>query len=128
MWKLAERIGDEERRLDACVAAAGIFLGDKPSFEYPDWQFQHVLDINLKGVLFTAQAAGRQMLRLGRGGSMIFVASIAAHVSSEVRMVSHELYRRFTDGLLLPLGALSPTPAASHITPPRRRYFSLHEA
>ena len=36
MWKVAEKIGDQEGRFDFCVAAAGI---NKPEFdclEYPD--------------------------------------------------------------------------------------------
>lgn len=40
-----------------------------------------MLNVNLKGVLFTAQAAGQQMERFGNGGSIILVASIGGHVS-----------------------------------------------
>jgi NAD(P)-dependent dehydrogenase (short-subunit alcohol dehydrogenase family) len=35
--------------------------------------------VNLNGVFFTAQAAVRQMERLGKPGSIILVASIAGH-------------------------------------------------
>jgi len=39
-----------------------------------DWD--HVLDINLRGVFLVAQAAGRAMREHGRGGSIINIASI----------------------------------------------------
>ena len=47
-----------------------------------------VMDVNLKGVLFTAQAVGRQMIKLGTGGSIIFIASVAGHVALEVPPIS----------------------------------------
>ena len=34
MWKLGEAIGDEEGRMDVCVAAAGIALPAQSSLEY----------------------------------------------------------------------------------------------
>ena len=85
MRTLLEAIGDTEGRLDMCVASAGIFAGQTPSFECSEADFQCGLDVNLKGALFTAQAAGKQMLRFGSGGSIVFVASQAAHVAFEVR-------------------------------------------
>lgn len=41
--------------------------------------------MNTCGVLFTAQAAGRQMARFGRGGSIILIASLLGSVASKVR-------------------------------------------
>ncbi|PIL26868.1 hypothetical protein GSI_11048 [Ganoderma sinense ZZ0214-1] len=38
-----------------------------------------VFDVNVNGTLFTAQAAGQQMERFGRGGSIILIASISGH-------------------------------------------------
>ena len=46
-----------------------------------------VVDVNLKGVLFTAQAAGRQMARFDNGGSIIMVASICGSVAVDVRRI-----------------------------------------
>lgn len=45
---------------------------------------QQIIDVNLKGVLFTAQAAGRQMRQLKSGGSIVLIASICGHVALEV--------------------------------------------
>ena len=42
------------------------------------------MEINLKGALFTAQAAGKQMVRFSSGGSIILLASICGHISFEV--------------------------------------------
>lgn len=44
-----------------------------------------VHDVNTNGVLFTAQAAGRQMARFGNGGSIILIASIAGSGALRVR-------------------------------------------
>ena len=43
-----------------------------------------VLEVNTTGVLFTAQAAGRQMARFGRGGSIILIASMSGSITNKV--------------------------------------------
>ena len=43
------------------------------------------MDVNAGGALFTAQAAGRQMIRFGNGGSIVLVASICGSIAMEVR-------------------------------------------
>jgi NAD(P)-dependent dehydrogenase (short-subunit alcohol dehydrogenase family) len=40
--------------------------------------------INVDGVLFTAQAAGRQMERLGTPGSIINIGSMSGSVANKV--------------------------------------------
>lgn len=80
MWKIGETIGDREGRLDTCVAAAGILKSITDCLEYPAKQFQEVMEVNVNGVLFTAQAAGRQMERFGHGGSIILIASMSGTV------------------------------------------------
>ena len=45
------------------------------------WQ---VVEVNTTGVLFTAQAAGRQMARFGRGGSIILIASMSGSITNRV--------------------------------------------
>ena len=40
--------------------------------------------VNVNGVLFTAQAAGRQMARFGNGGSIILVASMSGTITNKV--------------------------------------------
>ncbi|TBU47939.1 NAD(P)-binding protein [Dichomitus squalens] len=82
MWTIGKTIGDREGRLDVCIAAAGTLKSDTPCLTYPEKQFKQaseVHDVNINGVLFTAQAAGQQMERFGKGGSIIMMASICGH-------------------------------------------------
>ncbi|EPS93657.1 NAD-binding protein [Fomitopsis schrenkii] len=82
MWKVGESIGDKEGRMDVCVAAAGILRPDKDCLEYDAKTFQEVMDVNVNGVLHTAQAAGRQMARFGNGGSIILIASMSGSITN----------------------------------------------
>ncbi|KAI0371732.1 sorbose reductase sou1 [Pilatotrama ljubarskyi] len=83
MWKIGETIGEKEGRMDVCVAAAGVLKSHTDCLEYPAKQFQEVMDINCNGVLFTAQAAGRQMARFGNGGSIILIASMSGSITNK---------------------------------------------
>ncbi|KAG1743347.1 uncharacterized protein EDB91DRAFT_1346385 [Suillus paluster] len=82
LWKKAEEIGDKEGRMDFCIAAAGILRFPVDCLEYPAQEYREVLDVNTNGVLFTAQAAGRQMARFGRGGSIILIASMSGSITN----------------------------------------------
>jgi NAD(P)-dependent dehydrogenase (short-subunit alcohol dehydrogenase family) len=58
---------------------AGICLNVKAEeMTYEQWR--KVIDINLDGVFLSAQAAGRQMIKQGKGGSIINTASMSAHI------------------------------------------------
>lgn len=83
MWELATRIGDKEEGLDVCIAAAGILKGHMDCLEYSAQQFKEVLDVNVNGVLHTAQAAGQQMRRFKNGGSIILVASMSGSITNK---------------------------------------------
>ena len=64
-------------RLDIAVANAGIGRGASVlEMSLEDWQLQ--LDINLTGVFLTVQAVGQQMVRLGHGGRIVCISSLAA--------------------------------------------------
>ncbi|KAI0260362.1 hypothetical protein BC834DRAFT_900939 [Gloeopeniophorella convolvens] len=80
VWKLGQEIGDKEGRLDVCIAAAGVAVEPMPYVELTEEAFQKVLSVNMNGVLYTAQAAGQQMIRFGNRGSIILIASIAGSV------------------------------------------------
>ena len=67
-------------RLDVCVANAGIARGGSVlELSLKDWQDQ--LDVNLTGVFLTVQAAAREMVRLGNGGRIICISSLAAELT-----------------------------------------------
>ncbi|KAJ6557875.1 NAD-binding protein [Mycena capillaripes] len=82
MWALVESIVEREGRIDICMANAGILHGAE-CLDYPAEDFRKVLDINVSGVLFTAQAAGRQMERLGISGSIILTASMSGTITNQ---------------------------------------------
>ncbi|EIW74750.1 NAD(P)-binding protein [Coniophora puteana RWD-64-598 SS2] len=82
MWKAVEEIGDREQRVDMCVANAGVLRPPIPCLEVTTAQFQDVMGINVNGVLYTAQAAGRQMSRFGRPGSIITIGSISGSLTN----------------------------------------------
>lgn len=61
--------------VDILVNNAGVAVtGSALDVAVADWD--HVIDINLRGVFLVAQAAGRAMRAHGRGGSIINIASI----------------------------------------------------
>ena len=62
-------------RIDILVNNAGISWGERPE-SMPPAQWQKVLDTNLTGAFLFAQAAGKEMLKTGRG-SIINIASVA---------------------------------------------------
>lgn len=65
--------------LDVAFCNAGICM-NIPAADMTADQWKKVIDINLTGVFLTAQAAGRQMLKQGNGGSIINTASMSAHI------------------------------------------------
>jgi 3-oxoacyl-[acyl-carrier protein] reductase len=67
-------------RVDILVNNAGI-ITKAPTMDLTEEQFQRVLDVNLKGVLFGAQEAAKAMRSQG-GGSIINIGSVAAHCST----------------------------------------------
>ncbi|KAJ7246121.1 hypothetical protein B0H12DRAFT_1203387 [Mycena haematopus] len=81
MWAVVEGIVDKEGRIDICMANAGMLHGAE-CLEYPAEDFRKVLDVNVSGVLFTAQAAGRQMERLGIAGSIVLTASMSGTITN----------------------------------------------
>jgi glucose 1-dehydrogenase len=65
-------------KLDIVIANAGITLfGD--FFSYPPESFYKVMQVNLGGTFFLAQAAARQMKKQEHGGTILFTSSVTAH-------------------------------------------------
>ncbi|KAM5347446.1 hypothetical protein ACJ41O_010451 [Fusarium nematophilum] len=64
--------------IDALVCFVGV-VGCIETLEMPVPQWRKIMDINTTGSFICAQAAARQMVQQGTGGSITFVASISAH-------------------------------------------------
>jgi glucose 1-dehydrogenase len=64
--------------LDIVIANAGITLfGD--FFTYKPESFSRVMQVNLAGTFFLAQAAANQMKQQQEGGSLLFTSSVTGH-------------------------------------------------
>lgn len=64
--------------VDILVCFVGV-VGCVETLEMPVSQWRKILDINTTGSFICAQAAAREMVKRGTGGSITFVASISAH-------------------------------------------------
>ena len=64
-------------RIDVLVNNAGLFER-RPALEMQEGDWDRLLDVNLKGAFFCAQAAALAMRERGQGGAIVNVASDAA--------------------------------------------------
>ncbi|MGW0022396.1 mycofactocin-coupled SDR family oxidoreductase [Rhodococcus sp. NPDC003382] len=95
--KVLSRVADvrDQSQLDAAVAdAIGTFgyidivcanagiVGFRPTWELSDAEWQDMLDVNLTGVFHTVRAVVPEMIRGGRGGSIVITSSIQAMLGS----------------------------------------------
>jgi NAD(P)-dependent dehydrogenase (short-subunit alcohol dehydrogenase family) len=64
--------------VDLLLCFAGV-VGCHHAIDMTAAQWRKTLDINTTGTFLCAQAAAKQMIKQGTGGSIVFVASISAH-------------------------------------------------
>ena len=64
-------------RLDILVNNAGV-IPVAPTLQLTEQQWDSVVDLNLKGSFFHAQAAARKMIESGNGGRIVNISSITA--------------------------------------------------
>lgn len=75
---MVKRAVTDTGRLDIVIANAGITLfGD--FLHYSPASFYKVMEVNLGGTFFLAQAAVKELIRQGRGGSLLFTSSVTGH-------------------------------------------------
>lgn len=72
---LAAEVEAEQGVVHGLVVTAGISIGT-PAADYTLESWRRIMNVNLDGAFFTAQAFGRRMR--GRGGSIVLISSIAA--------------------------------------------------
>ncbi len=75
---LAQFAVDKFGRLDIWINNAGIGYIMKPMLEVSPDDWRAVIDVNLSGCFYGAQAAARRMIAAGEGGCIVNVASQAA--------------------------------------------------
>jgi 3-oxoacyl-[acyl-carrier protein] reductase len=78
---LAERIATERGGIHVWCNIAGIMV-EGPFLDAPEDDLDKILSVNLKGVFFGCQAAGRVMVTQPEGGSIINASSAAADTPS----------------------------------------------
>ncbi|HLH23797.1 MAG TPA: SDR family oxidoreductase [Chloroflexota bacterium] len=66
--------------LDVLVCSAGLEIRE-PFLQVSEAHYDLVLNVNLKGAYFCAQAAAQQMVKQGRGGRLINISSIHEDVA-----------------------------------------------
>jgi 3-oxoacyl-[acyl-carrier protein] reductase len=79
--ELAERVAKEHGGIHVWCNIAGIMLGG-PFLDEKEEDLDRILAVNLKGVFFGCQAAGRVMVGQAEGGSIINCSSAAADTPS----------------------------------------------
>ncbi|KAL1959674.1 hypothetical protein VTO42DRAFT_1260 [Malbranchea cinnamomea] len=79
--QVIEEIANREGRLDGLIAAAGI-QQETPALEYTAKDANTMFEVNITGVFMTAQAAAKQMIRFGNGGSIVLIASMSGTIAN----------------------------------------------
>jgi len=82
---MCEQVKEKYGGVDILINNAGVTLG-KPALEVTEQDWLRVVDINLKGAFFAAQAAGREMIKRG-GGQIVNIASLSALVAEKNTVV-----------------------------------------
>jgi len=86
--KMIQNYEDDFKTLDFAINNAGIFTGDAAIDISPE-AFKSVIDVNLNGVFFTAQAAAKLMVRHKTRGSIISTASMSAHIINQPQTIAN---------------------------------------
>ncbi|RZK82359.1 MAG: SDR family oxidoreductase [Pedobacter sp.] len=73
--KMVDEAVSKFGQLNIIVANAGITLFGN-FLNYEPKAFQDVMNVNLQGSFFLAQRASRQMIKQGKGGSILFMSSV----------------------------------------------------
>lgn len=73
---LVDEVDGQFGRIDVLVNSAGVNAAT-PFLEIDEAEWDHIMNVNLKGVFFACQTIGRYLLDQGEGGSIINISSMA---------------------------------------------------
>ena len=73
--RMVDEVANHFGRLDIFVNCVGQHREEKAE-DFAEEPFDFVLDVNLKGAMFQAQAAARHMIRQGTGGKQVHMGSV----------------------------------------------------
>lgn len=72
--RMTDEVAEHFGRLDILINCVGLNREEKAE-EFSEEQFDYVMDVNLKGAMFQAQAAARHMIQQG-GGKQVHIGSV----------------------------------------------------
>lgn len=72
-----ERTVEAFGRVDILVNAPGV-NSSTPFFEITEDEWEHIIDVNLKGVFLACQVFGQRMIEQGEGGSIVNISSASS--------------------------------------------------
>ena len=78
--EMVDQVAGHLGALDILVNCVGLNREEKAE-AYTEATFDHVVDVNLKGAMFQAQAAARHMIRQGSGGKQVHIGSVRSQVA-----------------------------------------------
>lgn len=83
--RMVASVVEKYKRIDILVNNAGVSI-EKPAEEVTEEDWDGLMEINLKGVFFCSQAAGKEMLKQKRG-NIINISSVCSILVGENRSV-----------------------------------------
>src|ERR1039458_3957211 len=78
--RMVDEVANHFGALDILVNCVGLNREEKAE-DFSEDQFDFVLDVNLKGAMFQAQAAARHMIRRGLGGKQVHIGSVRTQLA-----------------------------------------------
>ena len=76
LQELVDAVDERFGQIDVWVNSAGVNAAT-PFLEIDEDEWDHIMDVNLKGVFFACQVAGQYLLDQGTGGSIINISSMS---------------------------------------------------
>ncbi len=86
--EMMEAYMSDYNQIDFAVNNAGIASFSEAIDISPE-EFESVINVNLNGVFYTAQAAAKEMKKSGKGGSIISTGSMSAHIINQPQTIAN---------------------------------------